>query len=315
MPSDDDDRYISIEGVELFYEMHGRRFNALNTTYLLPADAEEIERYILLHRIIQFMLFGRIFLGPVHRTLQFGEHRKVLDLGTGKGYWAMDMCDQFSWVNVTGVDLVPIQDRQVPSRCRFEIWDINTYDMPYDDGEFDLIHARAVHTGIRDYPRFLDQVARLLRPGGLVILIEPDLRQFANDKPELQYTHGSGPRGWFTLWETYRGLLVSLGVDVTVPQHLGQLLEETGCFENVTVQEGIIPVGFYHTDERILTIGELMWMAYDLFIPALKPMFLHLGIPASRVDEIIRDAQEDLYHTDFQLSSRIHFTYATKREG
>jgi ubiquinone/menaquinone biosynthesis C-methylase UbiE len=50
--------------------------------------------------------------------------------------------------------------------------------MPYKDGNFDLIHARFVHTGILDYPRFLGQIGRLLRPGGLVILIEPDLRQF-----------------------------------------------------------------------------------------------------------------------------------------
>ncbi|KAJ7106082.1 S-adenosyl-L-methionine-dependent methyltransferase [Mycena crocata] len=313
MLSDDvDDRYISIEGIELFYEMHRRRFNILNTTYLLPADAGEIERYHLFHRVIQYMLHGRIFVGPVHRTLQFGEY--LLDLGTGGGLWAVDMCDQFPWVKVTGVDLVPIQPRHVPSRCLFEIWDINTYDMPYEDGEFDLIHARAVHTGIRDYPRFLQQIGRLLRSGGLVILIEPDLRQFANDKVEIQYTHGSGPRGWFTLWETYRSLLVALGIDITVPQHLGLLLEEAEVFENITVHEGIMPVGFYHTDERVLTIGELMWMAYDLFIPALKPMFLHLGLPEGTVNGIIRDAQEDLYRTDFQLSSRLHITYATRRE-
>jgi ubiquinone/menaquinone biosynthesis C-methylase UbiE len=57
--------------------------------------------------------------------------------------------------------------------------------MPYEDGYFDLIHARAVHTGIRDYPRFLGQVARILRPGGLVILIEPDLRQFVRHLPRI----------------------------------------------------------------------------------------------------------------------------------
>jgi ubiquinone/menaquinone biosynthesis C-methylase UbiE len=134
--------------------------------------------------------------------------------------------------------------------------------MPYADGYFDLIHARAVFTGIRHYTRFLHQIARLLRPGGLVILIEPVLMQYvlhhlhisiqktlkqlqANNKPEVEYTFGSGPRGWFTLWETYRSCLASLEVDVTVPQRLGRLLEDTRAFENIEVHEGIIPVGFY----------------------------------------------------------------------
>ncbi|KAF7338250.1 Secondary metabolism regulator LAE1 [Mycena venus] len=152
-------------------------------------------------------------------------------------------------VFVTGVDIVPIQLREVPERCRFEIWDINMPDMPYEDAYFDLIHARAIHTGIRDYPRFLHQIARILRPGGLVILIEPDLVQYADDKSETEWMFGSGPRGWFTLWETYRSCLTLLGVDVMVPQCLRQLLEATGSFENIEDSRGVIPVGFYPQGE------------------------------------------------------------------
>jgi hypothetical protein len=43
-PDEDDDCYLPIdEEFELLYEMHGRRFNTLNPTYLLPADEEEIK--------------------------------------------------------------------------------------------------------------------------------------------------------------------------------------------------------------------------------------------------------------------------------
>ncbi|KAJ6496730.1 hypothetical protein C8R47DRAFT_1115335 [Mycena vitilis] len=133
-----------------------------------------------------------------------------------------------------------------------------------------------------------------------------------NGRPEIEYTFGYGPRGWFTLWETYRSSLVLLEVDVTVPQRFKQLLEAIEMFENIVVQEGVIPVGFYPEDPGVLTLGQLLWMSYDLLLPALKPMFIHLGLLESRADRIIKDAQSDLYFTEYELSSRLHVVYATR---
>ncbi|KAF7342869.1 Secondary metabolism regulator LAE1 [Mycena sanguinolenta] len=285
--------------------------------YLLPADEDESKRFNLMHRLIRFIFNGRIYMGPTKEVLQFGPYRQALDLGTGRGEWAVELCEEFSWVFTTGVDIVPIQYLEVPERCRFEMWDINIHHMPYTDGCFDLVHARAVLTGIRNYPHFLGQIGRILRPGGLVLLIEPSLMQYAglaNNKPEAAYTSGSGPRGWFTLWETYRRCLSMLGVDVTVPQHLKDLLEGTRLFEDIQDFKATIPVGFYHENKGILTVGQLQWMAYDLLLPALKPMFMSLGMLESRADRIIKDAQTDLYYgnSDFKLASHMHIVHARR---
>ncbi|KAF7363498.1 Secondary metabolism regulator LAE1 [Mycena sanguinolenta] len=321
---DDDDDYESIEGRDFFRQMHGRRTNLLNPTYLLPADDDEIQRSNLMHRLIRFIFSGRIYVGPTKEVLQFGPYRQALDLGTGRGEWAVELCEEFSWVFTTGVDIVPIQFLEVPERCRFEIWDINMRDMPYADGCFDMIHARAVLTGIRDYPHFIRQIGRILRPGGLVLLIEPGLMQYANNKPEDAYMFGSGPRGWFTLWETYRSCLSMLGVDVTVPQRLKELLEGTGLFEDIQDFKATIPepseesgtnLGAF-IDKGVLTVGQLQWMAYDLLLPALKPMFMSLGMLEARADRIIKDAQTDLYYgnSDFKLASHMHIVHARRNE-
>ncbi|KAJ7046837.1 S-adenosyl-L-methionine-dependent methyltransferase [Mycena alexandri] len=313
MPTqEDDDEYLALDGYEFFYEMQGRKFNTMNPTYMLPADNEEIQRFTLFHRLVKWVFCGNSFPGLVQETLESGEHH-VLDVGTGRGDWAVELCDMFPSVHVTGVDLVPIQYQEVPPKCLFEIWDANAHDLPYGDRHFDLVHARAVHTGILDYPRFLCQVGRILRPGGLILLIEPDLRQWANNKPELKFKQGAGPRGWFTFWETYRSCLFAIGIDVTVPQRLKKLLEETNMFEQIEELEGEIPVGFYPIKRALLTVGQLQWMAYDLLLPALKPMFLSVGLPEASVDQIVKDAQHDLYYTKFKLSSRLRIAHARRR--
>lgn len=96
---------------------------------------------------------------------------------------------------------------------------------------------------IRNYPRFLHEIARILRPGGLVLLIEPDL----NPAPSCTSSDRVpvSMHGWSTLWETYRTCLRRQGIDITVPQRLSDLLAATGAYENIVVRDGNIPVGFW----------------------------------------------------------------------
>ena len=96
---------------------------------------------------------------------------------------------------------------------------------------------------IRNYPRFLHEIARLLRPGGLVLLIEPDLNPAPSPTSSDQVPVSM--HGWSTLWETYRTCLRRQGIDITVPQRLSDLLSATGAYENIVVRDGNIPVGFW----------------------------------------------------------------------
>jgi hypothetical protein len=102
-----------------------------------------------------------------------------------------------------------------------------------------------LHAQIHDYPQLLREITRLLRPGGLVLLIEPNLTPMADGKSAVDFPDGSGLHGWFTLWETYRACLTRNSIDITVPERLAELLIATKAFENVVVQDGNIPVGFW----------------------------------------------------------------------
>ncbi|KAF9483753.1 S-adenosyl-L-methionine-dependent methyltransferase [Pholiota conissans] len=295
---------------EFFYTIHSRTLNTLNKSYLLPVDHDEVKRSDIHHRLVQFVFKGKNYVGPVKEALQFGQQRRgsypLLDLGTGSGTWAIDIADEFPRAEVIGVDLAPIQPSHVPPNCTFEVCDLDQLYIPYPDAHFDLIHARSLHIGIHDYPRFLREVARLLRPGGLVLLVEPTLSPC--QPPPTQ----APMAGWTALWRTYRGCLSQQLIDVTVPEHLPDLLAATAAFENIIVRDGNIPVGFWPQDPHLLSAGQLQWMDYELLLPALRPLFLCNGLPPSIVDRLIQDAQHDLYHPAYPLSTLLHIAYASK---
>ncbi|KAG6328551.1 hypothetical protein ID866_10538, partial [Astraeus odoratus] len=307
---------------QYFYLHHGRRFNVLNNIYPLPTDEDEVKRSELHHKMLQFLFDGKNYVGPVKEILtpKEGQERyRVLDLGTGGGFWAIDLADEFPTAEVIGVDLAPVQPREVPENCTFELCDLDQVYLPYPSGHFDVIHARFMHTGILNYPRFLNEIARMLRPGGLVILIEPDHSEpIADGKTATELTRSgqpSGMRGWFALWEAYRQCLRDKGIDMTVPPRLSSLLEGTRAFDRIVTQEGNIPVGFWPKDPLALSIGQLAWMDYDIMLPALKPLFLSAGMKEWEAKKLIEEAQQDLYYPLVRPSTRLHIVHAIKRAG
>lgn len=85
---------------------------------------------------------------------------RALDVGTGTGRGAQALVTRFPEAEVTGVDVSPgmIEEaRQRVPAASFEVGD--AAHLPFDDESFDLV----THTNMIP---FLDEVARVLRPGG-----------------------------------------------------------------------------------------------------------------------------------------------------
>jgi trans-aconitate methyltransferase len=92
------------------------------------------------------------------------------------------MAKRFPNAAVIGVDVapVPLVAESIPPNCQFEVDDIQLglkhFQQPAK--QFDLIHARAIALGIKNFHRTLRDVQRCLKPGGLLIWIEPDHELF-----------------------------------------------------------------------------------------------------------------------------------------
>ncbi len=66
---------------------HGRRYQARHSShYILPNDEIEQDREELKHLMMMELTDNKHFLAPIEAT----ELRKVIDLGTGTGTWAIE---------------------------------------------------------------------------------------------------------------------------------------------------------------------------------------------------------------------------------
>ena len=109
---------------------HGRRHHAYKEgVYAYPNDEKEKDRLDIAHKMIETCLGGKLHLAPLT------DSKRILDLGTGTGIWAIECGDAYPKAQVLGNDLTPIQPRWVPPNVRFEVEDVEAdwaYAVPFD---------------------------------------------------------------------------------------------------------------------------------------------------------------------------------------
>ncbi|KAJ7455534.1 S-adenosyl-L-methionine-dependent methyltransferase [Mycena latifolia] len=141
--------------------------------YILPpasAAADECQRLDDLHAGFRQYFGGQLCLAPI------AEERpsKIIDLGCGSGAWAIQAAVQFPDAEVLAADISPLPDRTLPSNVVFVQVDV-TKELNFDPETFDIVHCRLVVTHIQNARNVIERVARLVRPGGLLLLEDMDL--------------------------------------------------------------------------------------------------------------------------------------------
>jgi SAM-dependent methyltransferase len=105
---------------------------------------------------------------------------RLLDVGCGPGAITLGLAELVQPGEVVGVD---VQTSQVEDarrlaaergvgNARFEVADV--YRLPFPDGSFDAVFAHAVLMHLREPVRALQEMHRVLRPGGIAGLRDPD---------------------------------------------------------------------------------------------------------------------------------------------
>ncbi|KAJ5557369.1 hypothetical protein N7513_002958 [Penicillium frequentans] len=149
---------------------NGRRYQSLrNKEYLIPSDDQMFDSYEAGHLVALVLDSDRenpLFRAPITKP----EH--ILDLGTGKGTWAIDVADMFPDATVRGVDLFPPPVTWMPPNCILEVDDA-LQEWTWQSN-FDLVHLRIMIGSFdaAEWDRVYKRIYDNLRPGGWIEQLE-----------------------------------------------------------------------------------------------------------------------------------------------
>ena len=153
----------------------------------------------------------------VLRLLSLLPGQAVLDIGSGPGLLAAELADRVGEEGeVVGFDLAEPMLEMARRRCAdrpqvsFEQGD--AAKLPFDDERFDVVVSTQVYEYVPDIPGALEEVKRVLRPGGLVAILDTDYDSWVlhTDDPER---HARMVDAWDEHF-VHRGLPRTLGASM-----------------------------------------------------------------------------------------------------
>lgn len=247
-----------------------------------PEQQSDLNPLDLRHYALRLLLHGNYaaFIAP--------SAQQILDVGCGTGLWACEMAQAFPHAQVTGLDLnLSSLPATWPANCQFMIGDV-LQGLPFAEATFDFVHQRCLAATLPtpSWPAVICELVRVTCPGGWIELV--DLGQsITNAGPATcKYLH------WWRLWSE------EAGVDTTVVEHLGSMLQNTGVSQ-VLQRRIIAPVGQWAGQVGTLFMTDLLEMIAAMSQPFCATLHLSPHDFSETIEAL--PAEWEHYHTAFHF--------------
>jgi ubiquinone/menaquinone biosynthesis C-methylase UbiE len=102
------------------------------------------------------------------------EHSRVLEIGFGSGRLHRELAERY---DLAGLDLAPgmarLTQRRLAARdLKSSLCVGSAYALPWPDGHFDAVLSTFAFSAFSDAGRAMDEMVRVARPGGKVIIVD-----------------------------------------------------------------------------------------------------------------------------------------------
>ncbi|KAL8848696.1 MAG: hypothetical protein Q9221_006306 [Calogaya cf. arnoldii] len=268
-----------------------------NESYFMPCDEKEQTRLAITHQCFTSMLSGQLSFQNIPRSA-----KRILDVGTGIGDWAVGVAERYPTAEVTATDITCFQTTEVPSNVFFEIDDAQeewTFTEP-----FDFIHLRGLSGAFSDWVAVYKEAHKHLQANGIL-----EVADFGN----ITTTEAIAD----SYLSIYNGACLSaaeksgvtLGLD-----HMKKALLESAGFSIAKTRTLEIPLGTWSDDPRKKLAGKMALIAAleGLEARSLRLLTRHMGWKAEDVRDLCGKVQEELMRPGVRPTISCQFTVARK---
>lgn len=123
------------------------------------------------------------FIELTAKRLELNKHHSMLDIGCGQGHWTRILAPFLAaQATITAVDSderwysknEELQDIFKRSHNPFHLTKGNAQQLPFGDNEFDLVTCQTVLIHVPKPQQALEEMKRVLKPGGTLLCVEPN---------------------------------------------------------------------------------------------------------------------------------------------
>lgn len=217
--------------------------------YVREAFARIADRYVTTNHVLSCgtdILWRR----KVARMVRRWKPEQVLDVATGTGDLALEIQDACPEAEVVGSDFCAEMLAHATARGLANTLVADALALPFPDGSFDVVTVAFGLRNMASYSGALQEMRRVLRPGGHMLVLDFSLPQGPLKRPYRWYLHTVLPKlaGWLTRQEDAYEYLGGSIEEFPMGQEMADLIDSCG-FGEVTVAPVTLGVATIYTGE------------------------------------------------------------------